>query len=79
GLSTLGARARALPDGLVIEGPTRWSGGHIDEHGDHRIALAFALTGLVSGTAVDIKEEAFVNVSWPEFWDTVAAARSGRG
>jgi 3-phosphoshikimate 1-carboxyvinyltransferase len=79
GLSTLGARARALPDGLVIEGPTRWSGGHIDEHGDHRIALAFALAGLVSGAAVDIKEEAFVNVSWPEFWDTVAAARDGRG
>jgi 3-phosphoshikimate 1-carboxyvinyltransferase len=79
GLSTLGARARALPDGLVIEGPTAWSGGHVDEHGDHRIALAFALAGLVSGKAVDIKREAAVNVSWPEFWNTVAAARNGRG
>jgi 3-phosphoshikimate 1-carboxyvinyltransferase len=78
GLGTLGARARALPDGMVVEGPAAWSGGDIDERGDHRIALAFALAGLTSGRPVRIKRWEAVNTSFPEFWDIVSAARGER-
>ena len=75
GLGTLGAQARALPDGIVVEGPAAWSGGDIDERGDHRIALAFALAGVVSGRPVRIKRWETVNTSFPEFWDVVSQAR----
>lgn len=79
GLGALGARARALPDGMVVEGPASWSGGDIDEHGDHRIALAFALAGLTSGKPVRMKRSEAVNTSFPEFWDLVSTARGERG
>jgi len=79
GLGTLGAQARALPDGIVVEGPAAWSGGDIDERGDHRIALAFALAGVVSGRPVRIKRWETVNTSFPEFWDVVSQARGEHG
>lgn len=79
GLGTLGAHARALPDGIVVEGPAAWSGGDIDERGDHRIALAFALAGVVSGRPVRIKRWETVNTSFPEFWDVVSQARGEHG
>jgi 3-phosphoshikimate 1-carboxyvinyltransferase len=79
GLEALGARARALPDGMVVEGPASWSGGAIDEYGDHRIALAFALAGLISGKPVRIRRSEAVNTSFPEFWDLVSTARGERG
>jgi len=79
GLGTLGAHARALPDGIAVEGPAAWSGGDIDERGDHRIALAFALAGVVSGRPVRIKRWETVNTSFPEFWDVVSQARGEHG
>jgi 3-phosphoshikimate 1-carboxyvinyltransferase len=79
GLEALGARAHALPDGMVVEGPASWSGGAIDEYGDHRIALAFALAGLISGKPVRIRRSEAVNTSFPEFWDLVSTARGERG
>jgi len=79
GLGVLGARARALPDGMIVEGPAAWSGGDVDERGDHRIALAFALAGLTSGKPVRIRRWEAVNTSFPEFWDIVSTAGGERG
>jgi 3-phosphoshikimate 1-carboxyvinyltransferase len=79
GLEVLGARAHALPDGMVVEGSATWSGGAIDEHGDHRIALAFALAGLTSGKPVRIRRSETVNTSFPEFWGLVSIVSKARG
>ena len=78
GLGILGVKARALPDGMIVEGPTAWSAGDIDERGDHRIALAFALAGLTSGKPVRIRRAETVNTSFPEFWDIVSTAAGER-
>ena len=43
GLAALGVPRRAAPDGIRIEGGQRLRGGAVDSHGDHRIAMAFAV------------------------------------
>lgn len=72
GLTRLGARAAETPDGLVIEGD--WADGPIpttsttiDPHGDHRIAMAFALVGL-RRPGVEIADPEVVAKSYPGFW-----------
>ncbi len=79
GLGVLGAQARPLPDGIIVSGPATWSGGVIDERGDHRIALAFALAGLASGKRVRIKHRGAAATSFPEFWDIVSQATGDPG
>lgn len=66
GLEQLGIRAVARPDGLVVTGG-RPGGGRVDSHGDHRIAMAFAVAGLAAGAPVEIHDCANVRTSFPEF------------
>ena len=66
GLTALGVMAQPTPDGIVIEGgPLR--GGQVDSHGDHRIAMAFAMAALRTSGAVQIDDCANVNTSFPGF------------
>jgi 3-phosphoshikimate 1-carboxyvinyltransferase len=75
-LRSLGARARATPDGLVVTGvPTRLRGGHVDSRGDHRIAMLGSVAGLASGEGVRVDGADCVDVSFPGFHDLVAALR----
>jgi len=66
GLKTLGVSATATPDGMIIEGGAIGS-GMIDSHGDHRIAMAFAMAALRAEGAIDILDCANVNTSFPGF------------
>jgi len=66
-LRLLGAEAEELPDGFSVHGPTSLIGTKVDGAGDHRVAMALAVAGLVAGgeTLVDGFEAAAV--SWPGF------------
>ena len=66
GLKTLGVSATATSDGMIIEGGAIGS-GMIDSHGDHRIAMAFAMAALRAEGAIDIVDCANVNTSFPGF------------
>ena len=74
GLRAVGAEAEELPDGLVVRGPTPLHGGEIDSHGDHRIALAFAVAGLLSSEKVRVVGWSSVDTSFPEFLDLLGEA-----
>lgn len=66
GLQTLGVKAEPTPDGMVIEGgPMR--GGEIDSHGDHRIAMSFAIAALRASAEIRINDCDNVATSFPEF------------
>ena len=71
GLRVLGADIEELSDGFVVNGPTRLRGAVVTSAGDHRIAMALAVAGLVSEgeTLVDGFEAAAV--SWPGFGDVL--------
>lgn len=68
GLSTLGIEAQPTPDGMIIQGGVIGS-GEIDSHGDHRIAMSFAIAGLQAGGAIQINDCANVATSFPGFVD----------
>jgi 3-phosphoshikimate 1-carboxyvinyltransferase len=66
GLETLGIKAQTTPDGIIIQGGPM-QGGHVESHGDHRIAMAFAMAALRAQGEIIIGDCANVNTSFPGF------------
>lgn len=66
GLITLGIKAEPTADGIVIEGGSL-GGGEVVSHGDHRIAMSFAMAGLRAGAPIVIRDCANVATSFPDF------------
>jgi 3-phosphoshikimate 1-carboxyvinyltransferase len=66
GLRALGVRIEETPDGAIIDGGGI-GGGTVDSRGDHRIAMSFAIAGLVARDAVTIGDCANVATSFPGF------------
>ncbi len=73
GLQALGADARPTPDGLRIRGGPL-GGGRVDSHGDHRIAMAFAMAALRAAADIRIDDCRNVDTSFPGFADLAARA-----
>lgn len=73
GLRSLGISAIALPDGARILGG-RLRGGVVDAHGDHRVAMSFAMAGLRAEQPITILDCANVQTSFPGFADLAAGA-----
>ena len=67
GLSALGVENRLHPDGLWIRGGNGFTGGLVDSHGDHRIAMAFAVASLRASAPIGILDVANVATSFPGF------------
>ena len=68
GLRTLGADADELPDGFHVRARGRLTGGHVNAHGDHRLAMAFAIAGLTASAPVTIDGADAAAVSYPSFF-----------
>ena len=66
GLAVLGVDAIAKPDGIVING-SDIGGGVVDSVGDHRIAMAFSIAALRATAAIEVKNCANVQTSFPTF------------
>ncbi|MBV6457066.1 MAG: 3-phosphoshikimate 1-carboxyvinyltransferase 1 [Fimbriimonadaceae bacterium] len=69
GLRQMGAKIEPTDDGMVIEGPTPLRGGAIDATGDHRIAMAFAVAGLVAEGETQILAADSIQTSYPGFFE----------
>ena len=66
-LKDLGIEVNELPDGFTIEGGKKISGGRIQAHGDHRMAMAFTVAGLVAASPVSISGAEMIDESFPGF------------
>jgi len=66
GLRALGAAIEETPDGAIIHGG-RLGGGSVETHLDHRIAMSFAVAGLVAEAPVRINDCSHVATSFPGF------------
>ncbi|PNS07845.1 3-phosphoshikimate 1-carboxyvinyltransferase [Solilutibacter silvestris] len=66
GLRALGIRVDETPDGADIHGGSL-HGGVIESHGDHRIAMAFAVAAQRASADVEIRDTANVATSYPGF------------
>jgi 3-phosphoshikimate 1-carboxyvinyltransferase len=70
-LAKLGVRTEERADTMIIEGKTEGSplhGAEIETYNDHRIAMSFAVAGLMV-PGVRIREEGCVVKSFPDFWE----------
>ena len=72
-LGRLGARVRETPDGLVIEGGRRLRGARVTSGGDHRMAMALTIAGLVAAGETVVEDTACVGTSFPGFVETLNA------
>ncbi len=72
----MGARIEELPDGLRIEGPTPLKGATVDSFGDHRMAMSFAVAGLVARGETNILNADCVDISFPSFWEEFEKLRA---
>lgn len=66
-LRRLGARVEELPDGLEIAGGRPLVGAVCHGHGDHRVAMALAVAGLVARGTTVVRGARAIGVSFPGF------------
>lgn len=66
GLRSLGIEVDTQPDGLTVK-PGQLQGGQVDSHGDHRIAMAFAIASVRANAKISIQNCANVQTSFPNF------------
>jgi 3-phosphoshikimate 1-carboxyvinyltransferase len=71
GLQRMGVRIETAPDGFTVPGKQKFHAAEIDSHGDHRIAMAFAVAALAADGPSTIKDAGAAAVSYPAFFDTL--------
>jgi 3-phosphoshikimate 1-carboxyvinyltransferase len=72
-LRRMGVEAEERPDGMVIHGRGALKGAALESAGDHRLAMSWAVAGLVAdGETVVIDSDA-VDISYPSFWRDLSA------
>jgi 3-phosphoshikimate 1-carboxyvinyltransferase len=70
-LRKMGATVEERPDGLKVAGRSagKLRGAEIEPHGDHRIAMAFAIAGLAAESPTTIRDAECAGVSFPSFYE----------
>ncbi len=66
-LRKLGASIEPTIDGFIVQGPTQLHGASVSSHGDHRLAMALAVAGLVADGVTRIDDIACADDSFPGF------------
>ena len=68
-LSRMGADITPTDDGMIIHGGKLLHGAGIDSYLDHRVAMSFAIAGLLCDGPLSIKGGDCVKISYPEFYE----------
>jgi 3-phosphoshikimate 1-carboxyvinyltransferase len=76
GLRALGARIEVDGDDLRIEGGTALHGAATDSLDDHRLAMTFAIAGLVATDETSIGRPGSAAISYPGFFDDLERVRA---
>jgi len=70
-LSSMGIQTEEREDGFIIEGPQKLKAAAVDSYGDHRIAMAFAIAGLIAEGETQLINSDCVEISMPNFFETL--------
>jgi 3-phosphoshikimate 1-carboxyvinyltransferase len=70
-LRVMGAQVIELNDGLEIHGPAPLRGARVASFGDHRIAMAFAIAGLLADGETIVQDAECMEISYPGFADAI--------
>lgn len=77
-LRRMGAQIEPQPDGFVVSGPTPLHAATVDSLGDHRLAMALAVAGLVADAEVVVRDADCIADSFPGF-EELLRSLSSRG
>jgi len=75
-LRKMGADIEEFEDGLSIKGRSSLRGAEVESHGDHRIAMAMAIAGLIAEGTTVLHGVGAVNISFPGFFEIVGRMSS---
>jgi 3-phosphoshikimate 1-carboxyvinyltransferase len=67
-LRSIGVEIEEYKDGFSLKGPQKLKAGKVVTHGDHRIAMAFAIANLFTNEVIEIDNPACASVSFPDFY-----------
>lgn len=76
-LKKMGAQIEEQPDGFIVTGPTQLLGANVDSHGDHRMAMALTVAGLVAQGETIIAGADSIDISFPGFIETMNSLIKG--
>ena len=76
-LRAMGVTVEEFPDGMAVTGGAKLTGATLPCHGDHRIAMAFAIAGLFAEGETIIEDTACVNTSYPGFAEALRQMQKG--
>jgi len=76
GLRALGAELEVDGDDLVINGPARLRGATVESAGDHRLAMTFAIAGLLAEGSTTVLGADSAAISDPGFFGQIEEART---
>lgn len=71
GLDAMGATIEPTGDGMGLTGGARLRGATLHSHHDHRLAMTWAIAGLVASGETRVEGAEAVDVSYPDFWETL--------
>jgi len=69
GLRCLGVIVEERQDGMTIHGGPGFEGGAVRSFADHRIAMSFAIAGLLSDHGVAVDDARCADISFPTFFE----------
>jgi len=75
GLGALGARIALDGDDLTIDGPVRLTGAITDSLNDHRLAMTFAIAGLIATGRTGVGRPDSASISYPGFFSDLERIR----
>jgi 3-phosphoshikimate 1-carboxyvinyltransferase len=67
-LKIIGATVSEKPDGFIIDGREKLTGGKVEPHGDHRLAMALTVAGLNAQRPVSVDDPDIISESFPKFY-----------
>ncbi len=76
-LKSMGVEIETFEDGFSITGPQSLKGAHIESFGDHRIAMAFSIAGLLADGKTVIQNSECAQISYPAFFETLKQLSNG--
>ncbi len=72
-LGKMGAEIEELPDGFKVHGPSELHGAVVDSRGDHRLAMALTVAGLIASGETTVLGADCASDSFPGFFETLRA------
>ena len=75
-LQKMGSEVEELEDGLIIKGRETLKSATVQSHGDHRVAMAMTVAGLIADGTTTVEDTECINTSFPGFMEMLGQLKN---